>query len=162
MILFIFFQHFINNFWFMIVCPTQFHDIFSTCGCPCLAFTVVFLWMSVIRTQPKNSVCFCIVFNICKISLVYQNCTSILGNCEAFDFLYIVQIWNMDVKLNEIKKAKSQMRDLTKAKKLRKNHDFHFQVSKLSLLFFFKWIIFRVQQHAINYIWIYFMIMNST
>ena len=162
MILFIFFQHFINNFWFMIVCPTQFHDIFSTCGCPCLAFTVVFLWMFVIRTQPKNSVCFCIVFNICKISLVYQNCTSILGNCEAFDFLYIVQIWNMDVKLNEIKKAKSQMRDLTKAKKLRKNHDFHFQVSKLSLLFFFKWIIFRVQQHAINYIWIYFMIMNST
>ena len=121
MILFVFSQHFINNFWFMIVRPTQFHDIFSTCGCPCLAFTVVFLWMSVIRTQPKNSVCFCIVFNICKISLVYQNCTSILGNCEAFDFLYIVQIWNMDGKLNEIKKAKCQMRDLTNKKVKKKS-----------------------------------------
>ena len=121
MILFIFSQHFISNFWFMIVCPTQFHDIFSTCGCPCLAFTVVFLWMSVIRTQPKNSVCFCIVFNICKISLVYQNCASILGNCEAFDFLYIVQICNMEGKMNEIKKAKCQTRDLTNKKVKKKS-----------------------------------------
>ena len=90
-------QHFINYIWicFVIVNSSQFHDIIFICGCPALAFFVG------IRTLPISSISFLPFIIISVISLVYQYCSSFSGNCVTLDFLYIVQIWNVEGKMNE-------------------------------------------------------------
>ena len=96
-LLLIFFHHFFNIWRFMIMKTTQIHDIIFICGCCAFAF-IAFLC-----TTPKNSISFLSVPSINVISLVYQLSSSKLGNCVPLDFLYIVQIWKVEEKINENK-----------------------------------------------------------
>ena len=91
------FHHFFNIWRFMIMKTTQVHDIIFICGCCAFAF-IAFLC-----TTPKYPISFFSVPSINVISLVYQLSSSKLGNCVPLDFLYIVQIWKVEEKINEKK-----------------------------------------------------------
>ena len=94
------FQHFFNIWRFMVMKTTQIHDIIFICRCCAFAF------IAFSCTTPKNPISFLSVPSINVISLVYQLSSSKLGNWVTLDFLYIVQIWKVEEKINEIESSR--------------------------------------------------------
>ena len=94
------FHHFFNIWRFMIMKTTQIHDIIFICRCCAFAF------IAFSCTTPKNPISFLSVPSINVISLVYQLSSSKLRNWVPLDFLYIVQIWKVEEKINEIESSR--------------------------------------------------------